>query len=470
VTRSLKGETREAPEEALARQDRRVPSFLTLLGHPMLLSGAWAAADQALISGTNLFTMLLMARAVAPSQFGTFVLAYAGLWVFQNVQRALIVEPLNVLGAKKEGSDYRRYVTSSAALQAIFAVLVASALLASGTLALSVQSLLFALALAVVCWQMQEFVRRVFYTRTYVGRALINDSISYGGQVVLLTALYVQGALTPVSALVAVAITSAIAVVVGGWQVRSHMGAGLSIRSLREAATDNWRFGRWLLGTNPLWDLGNRFYLFLLAAFVGPAGLGAFTAAITMSRVSRVLLQALDTLLPPIAARRFEQRSQAGMETLLMAVTLIGIVPVLLSMIFLMVFAQEVLHMVYGGAYDEFASVLRIVSLTSLSALLLTLLRVALKAIEETRVLFVASAVSAAFLVTGGSFLAAVAGVTGAAWVSVINGVITLGVVTIGYWTVTRRRPARNPRITEPVFLERHNGGVSCEIQQVAGK
>ncbi len=450
----LKRKIREATEEASVRQDRRVPSFPTLLGHPMLLSGARAVADQALISGANFFTTVMVARAVAPALFGKFVLAYTALWFFQNIQGALITEPMSVLGAKKEGDDYRRYVTSTAALQAIFVVLVASALLLSAALASPLRSLLFALAFAVFCRQLLEFVRRVFYTRTDVGAALTIDVMSYGGQVVLLTVLYSQGALTPVSALLAVAIASGAAAAVGGFQARSHFIAVVTVRSVWASAMDTWRFGRWLLGTNSLWDMANRFYFFLLSAILGLVSLGAFAAASSIGRIHNVLLLSLDTLLPPIAARRTQRSSQANMETLLKAVTLIGMVPVLLVVVLLVVFAEEVLHFVYGGTYDEFASVLRIVSLASLPLFLSTLLRVALKSIEQTKVMFVAGATSALFLVTGGPALAAVAGVHGAAWMTLLNAVIILTVVAIGYRIVSGRQRATSPQVSEPLFQE----------------
>ena len=409
----------------------------------MLLSGGWAIADQAVISIANLFTTVLVARAVAPAQFGEFVMVYTTLWLLQNVQRALIVEPMNVLGANKEVADYRRYVTSTAALQVIFAVLLGGAILVAGALAPPARSLLFAFALAVVAWQLQEFVRRIFYTRTHVGAALINDGISYGGQVALLSLLFMHGSLTAVSALIAVGIARAITVVVGGWQARAHVAPALSVRGIKDAACQNWRFGRWLLGANPLWDVASRFYVLVLIAVIGPAGVGGFAAASALSRVPDMLMRSLDTLLPPIASRRLKQKSQRNMEAFLKAATLIGVVPAVISVTIVVVFAEELLHIVYGGDYEEFASVLRIVSIASLILFLSMPVRVALRSIEQTRILFIAGAGSAVVLITGGSSLAAVAGVIGAAWAAVLSAGIGLVVLAIGYRSVTRRRSAR---------------------------
>ena len=133
------------------------------------------------------------------------------------------------------------------------------------------------------------------------------------------------------------------------------------------------------------------------------------------------------------------------MEAFLKGVALIGVAAVLVVVVFLVVFAEEVLHLVYGGNYDEFASVLRIVSVASVLFFLSTMLEVALKAMEETKTLFIAYTAAAVFLAVGGASLAAVAGLTGAAWAVVLSSVFGLGVMVIGYWRVTHRRLAGIP-------------------------
>jgi O-antigen/teichoic acid export membrane protein len=130
------------------------------------------------------------------------------------------------------------------------------------------------------------------------------------------------------------------------------------------------------------------------------------------------------------------------MEAYLKKVALIGAVPVLLSVIFVVVFAKEVLHIVYGGTYDQFVSVLRVVSVASLFTFLSTLIVVALKAMEQTRTLFIARSVSQVFLLTGGLLLMAKAGLDGAAWVSLLAAIFSFLVMAVGYWRVTRSRAA----------------------------
>ena len=46
-----------------------------------------------------------------------FMMAYAGLWLLQNIQRVLIAEPMSVLAAKMDGDEYRSYVSGTAVAQ-----------------------------------------------------------------------------------------------------------------------------------------------------------------------------------------------------------------------------------------------------------------------------------------------------------------------------------------------------------------
>src|SRR5947209_17340030 len=78
-----------------------------------LAKDAWAVADQALISGTNFVTMILVARGLgSPAEFGTFTLVYSALLFANILQVAMVTQPHNVLGTGRDGEAYARYTTS----------------------------------------------------------------------------------------------------------------------------------------------------------------------------------------------------------------------------------------------------------------------------------------------------------------------------------------------------------------------
>ena len=65
--------------------------------------------DQALASGVNFLTIILVARAAGPREFGYFALVFTLLQSLGALQLALVTRPHNVLAASRKGNDYIRY-------------------------------------------------------------------------------------------------------------------------------------------------------------------------------------------------------------------------------------------------------------------------------------------------------------------------------------------------------------------------
>src|SRR5207249_6919511 len=101
-----------------------VLSWTRRSSRPLLREGTtviWGVLDQALLSATNFVTFVLIARSLLPSDFGWFVLLYSCLLFANNVQYAVITQPLNVLGATAPAEGYGAYVSTTALSQIVFA-------------------------------------------------------------------------------------------------------------------------------------------------------------------------------------------------------------------------------------------------------------------------------------------------------------------------------------------------------------
>jgi len=154
----------------------------------LLHKGFWGLCDQALISASNFITTVVLARTLDPTDFGAFTLAYVVIMFTTSLQSALVTQPHNVLGTTYDGTAYRRYTTNTALSQFCLTVILVLIALPCAVVARhagwGIAPLLFPLIPAVAAWQLQEFVRRVFYTERRLKAAFMNDFVSYGGQVV----------------------------------------------------------------------------------------------------------------------------------------------------------------------------------------------------------------------------------------------------------------------------------------------
>lgn len=372
----------------------------------LLRKGVWALADQALISATNFATMVLVARVLTPREFGLYSLAYTGLLFTNSVQSSLVTQPHASLGAPRAGSAYVSYTTDTAWLQAGFGLLTALVVLGVG-MALHVRDLwiapmVIALAPAALAWQLQEFVRRAMYVTTHLGGAFVNDVVSYGGQLALLVGLWQQDMLTPVTAILAIAGTSAAAFVLGAWQVRDQLDRSLFRPQLRATLRENWLFGKWLLGGNLAFWTSGQLYPIVAAALVSVSATGLMRAAQTILGPTTVVVTALDSLFSPRAARSYARGGLEELRTSLARMETLVTIAIGTYCLVVAVFAKPIFGLVYGPEYARQSWMLTVVALATLLASLRLPVRIGLKAIRQTNAIFHSYGASSAVNLTLG--------------------------------------------------------------------
>lgn len=357
---------------------------------PLTGEGAWGLYDQGLISATNFATMLLLARTMSASAFGAFSLVYAGLLFANSFQASLITQPHNVLGTGRDGVDYARYTTASAIGQVALATVAGALtlLLAIGARFVSpgIVALLVALIGAVVAWQLQEFVRRVLYTEGRLRDAFANDLIAYGGQFLLVVALWRAGHLSGVAALTALAATSALAAAFGAWQLRAGFVSGFDLGVLRE----NWQFGKWLVAGELIgYWLSEQLYVYLTALLIGTAQAGALKAVVLIFGPVRILVTALSTTLPIRFARAL--KADDGPRFRAQLRVLYRLIGILLGGYCLLVaiFAGPILRFVYGATYADRTPVLVLYTVYTFLMYAAITLATPLRATQQTRYIFV---------------------------------------------------------------------------------
>lgn len=424
----------------------------------------WAVADQALISGTNFVTMILVAKGLGLPGFGAFTLVYSALLFANILQVALVTQPHNVLGTGRHGRDYAQYTSSCGLVQLLLVAAEAALALLAWGVARKAQSpaagMLLALAPSIVFWQLQEFLRRVMYTEGRYAEAFANDVISYGGQTLVILLLWLAARLqskgtlhttipwlTGASALWALAGTSGIAVIVGVWQVRHSFSRRISLSALIE----NWHFGKWLAGAEVLtWCSSLHMYLYLAAMLVGLRAAGALKAAQVLFGPMRVAAYYLDTVLPIRFARLLHQGGEGAMYRGLRQVLARIAGPLAAYCLLVALFAKPLLRVTFGSEYTGAATILALYSGYALLTYLQMIVAAALKAQRRTRFIFIGS-------------VCGVAVALAVAWILIIefktNGVLlammlTALVVTALYFYAShrhmRRTESQSPREDVP--------------------
>lgn len=378
-------------------------------------TGALAVMDQAVISASNFVTMVVMARVLSADAFGLFTLGYAVLFLLNALQDSVITEPHAVLSARRTGSDFVDYTTSTAWSQLAFvlAIALAAGLLVIVTAVTDADDVgpFACLGIAAVGWQLQEFVRRVLFVQSRLRAVVVNDVLSFGGQAIAVIGLSVGHALTVDSGLLAIGVTSLVAAALGGLQVRPVLRGRAAWADVRS----NLAFGRWLAAAQVSFNVAIRSYLYLVAALVGTGGTGFLGAATVLFGPINVLLFSAGTLLPIRLARTRAVRGDADLRGQLARFQLLTTPLIVAYCLAIAIAANPLMTFLYGDKYPDATAVIFILAVYNILRYPAGILTAGMKARQQARGIFVANTAAAVFAVLGGSILVAAFGVAGAA-------------------------------------------------------
>ncbi len=301
------------------------------------------------------------------------------------------------------------------ALLMVFAVL--GRIWLPGGLTNATIGLAVAAPLSLLLW----LLRRAFYPRFQPHWGAVG---SFAYVVLTLGAIFwlqAVGRLTPFSAMITLGVAAVPPAIGLMLLLRPANPWALSLAEREEVRSDHWSYGRWSLGTAGLmWLPGNLYY----AALPLWAGLEATAALRAIVNLLTPILRgnsALAVLLVPAFVRAQKSRGGEGFAreaSRLLALFIAAAVAYGLILIFL---GEDLLALLYGGRYGEYARLLLPATLLPLASAVIAVLGSALRARERPDLVFRSYLASSLVTLTGGLGLTAVAGVVGGVWGLIIS-------------------------------------------------
>jgi O-antigen/teichoic acid export membrane protein len=421
-----------------------------LLSGDVARKGYLSGLDQALISLTNFGTSILLARALSPTQFGAYGVGFILLRLARAFQEGLIVQPMTAMAPSMERNPRRAYVSATGWLQLGLAAAEALACVVLGGLLIRLGNnvagpTLFAMWCPLLLAQPQEFIRRVFYTLDQVDLAVLNTLVSGVAQLAYLVWVLSAGADSGTVGLYAIGWSSGAALALGLVQTRD-----LWVRrgvDLVAAWRKNWAFGRWVLGgTTGSW-IAIEVYPVLTAGLVSFAATGAYRALQNVVAPVHSLLRAMDTYFTPRLADRRRVAGDAGVLRMVRRMYLVTgpvVVGVLIAAVAL---ARPLLGWLYGPTYLTYAGGMGWMALFYALLYAYWPLQSALKALEKTRPIFVASLAALVVMATVGVLAILRWGVYGTIGGQALSAAILLAVLGSSWlrWAESTRSGGRPP-------------------------
>jgi O-antigen/teichoic acid export membrane protein len=415
--------------EILSRPERLRASLTSWL--PWVSKGSLAILDQGLFASSNFLLNVLLARWLAPADYGAFALACSVLLLLGVLHSAILIEPMLVFGPGKYRERFPEYL--GILLRGHFALMLPGALLLAATALLIgriyspvVERAFLALAMAGPFILLLWLLRRAFYVWLKPGWAAIGGGLYLFILLAGALTLRAAGRLTPATGFVTMAAGSLITCLLLLLVLRPAMATGSS--AIRAVAQDHWRYGKWVAAAaGPGWVTENIYYL-ILPAWVGLAEAGGLKALINLAQPALQTISALAALLLPALVR---DRDLGGARAMKRTIKLSLALFLLGSGCYLALlcgFRLQIFHFLYAGKYAAYAAwPLLLVGLLPVAQSLPSVMGAALRAVEQPRLVFWSSVGSGAVALALGVSLAASLGVGGALVGLVVSYVITGG-------------------------------------------
>jgi O-antigen/teichoic acid export membrane protein len=403
--------------------------------------GYLSAVDQGVISLSNFLATIILARNVDPTQLGVYGVGFVTLRLVRAFQDGLIVQPMNVFGAGMEKNEFKRYATSTSLFQIGLAFVSASVVAVTGWVLTELGNdtagpTLFTLWLPFLWWQMQEYIRRMLYTRGLVLNATITSIVANGVRIALMIYLVNKGMLSGISGLEAIAWGSFVALFPGMWFTRHFWTRKLA--NIRATWRRNWNFGRWLLGSSLTNWVAVEFYPILTAGLISFAAAGAYRALQNLVAPIHLLLRAVDTFLTPRAANLYEKNGQRALIHTLRSVYLALSIPILAILIIAVLFPEQLLFLIYGDTYLEYSNGVILMALFYALMFAYWPLQSIFKAAQLSRPIFIANMLAIISMFTIGIWAILNWGVYGTIVGQVVNALV-INLVLWGFWISMRR-------------------------------
>jgi O-antigen/teichoic acid export membrane protein len=404
--------------------------------------GYLAAVDQGIISLSNFVATILLARASTPTELGVYGVGFTSLRLIRALQEGLTIQPLNAFGAGMKEADFKPYATSTSLIQVLLALFSALAAALGGWLLISTGNdvagpTLFALWSPFFFWQLQEYIRRVLYTRGSIASAVFNTVLANGFRLGLMIWWMSSARLNGVLSLQAIAWGSLLALLPGLWQTRNFWTQDFI--NLKETWKRNWAFGRWLIGSTIANWIAVEFYPVLTAGMLSFAAAGAYRAIQNLVAPIHLLMRALDTFLTPRAAR-FYQRDHWGILDRLTRLTymILG-VPIFAILAIAVIFREQLLELLYGSTYLAYSNGIILMALFYALWFAYWPLQIILKAARISTPIFIANLCAILAMFTLGIWMINRWGVYGTMAGQALNALVAF-IVLAWFWRAIHRK------------------------------
>jgi O-antigen/teichoic acid export membrane protein len=397
-------------------------------------------ADQATSSTANFVMNVLLARWLAPTDYGSFSVSWSFCLVFAALHNAIILEPMSVVGPAEYGAGLRGYLKSVGKLNVwvVLALGMCAATTAFFYQTPEVRQALLVLALCLPGYLLVLTRRREQYILDQPLHALEISGVYAVTVLGTLNILHAASRLTAVSGIACIGVALPVALLAG--IRRSHPGESMSA-TLRPIARAHWKYGRWLFASTLVAFGIPDLQTILLSVLVDLKSAGALRALMNFVLPLAQLLTVLSIYCLPRLARQMKMHGagrglrQTIVFPLAMIVMAVGYLAVLLA------FGPLLERLLYGGRMAEYLGYLPWLAAAALISSVGTGFSALLRAAQNSQHQLLAGVTGTTTGVIAALLLLKTHGLEGAMWSMILaNAASTSSILGAYLWMIRRQR------------------------------
>ncbi|MFN2496640.1 MAG: hypothetical protein ABR608_12145 [Pseudonocardiaceae bacterium] len=403
------------------------------VSRPARIVGARGAAltlaDQVVSSASNFLLGVIIARAGGADALGVFGIAFLVWLAVVGVNRALVIEPMTVIGSTESSrEELREGLVAAVVLGLTIAAVLA---VTCGVVELAGISAVGVLALTpwLPALLAQDYCRGAAFRLLRPGQALVSDLTFAVVQVALTVGLFALDVQSVAAFLAAWGLGAAAgaAVGIGLAGIRLHARGGVTrIRVL-------WPRSRWFLAEFGTAFPADQGYLLLLPMLLGTAQFGLYRAGASLIGPVVVVFLAGGNVGLPACVRRLRHGGMRGLADYTPRLSGAVLAVTVLYCGGVGLIAEPLLRLTYGEEFTGAAIATYFVAGQYVLYAIGFGWGVAMKAANQMRQLWAIRVVNAAVSVTGVIVLASVWGFFGAGLASIMAGASYSVGVAVGY-------------------------------------
>ena len=311
--------------------------------------------DQAVVSGTNFLTGVIVGRTLIKEDFGLYMLGLSIVLFGMSFQTSLIMAPYTVYSPRLQGLEHRSY-TGSTLIHQFFISLIALVILVLGgglaSLGIGPQgfaTMVWVLAAVMTFILLKDFLRQICFAQLRLNAALLLDSAAAVIQLGSLLFLAHEGLLTLDHVFWIFGLAGGIPGMAYLYWHRRDFHLTISQASI--ALKKNWSFAKWSFGSAVASLILSQLYPWILAGFHDMATVGVLAACWSLVYITNPFLMGMTNLLSPMAAHAFAQGGVKKMNRLIFLFTIVLLIFMATFCLIALFKGDWLLSLFYGKKY-----------------------------------------------------------------------------------------------------------------------